>query len=199
MMESEPATLRRFMALPKAISRPLRVDGMTRSERASPQVASRFLDTGYRFLDVEELSGGRTAPVAEAYAAILRNSGPVLESEAAGSMFVPLLLFALALMGCGAFALALSQLGRRPYPRVVAFSILGYVAAGALVWLLVPSEWTLSFPETLAASVDAKTYGHPVEHYAESLLLVMLFACVLGSAVFGTITTFGGRLVRRIS
>lgn len=112
-------------------------------------------------------------------------------------MSIPLLLFAFALMGCGAFALALSRIGRRPSSRVVSWAILGYVAAGVGIWLLVPSEWNLSFPQTLAASVDSRKYGHPIEHYAESVLVVMLFACVLGSVVFSAIAAFGGRMVRR--
>lgn len=113
-------------------------------------------------------------------------------------MLTPLLLFLLAFIGCGVFALVLSKVGNQPYSRVVSSAVLGYLLAGVAIWLLTPAEWTLSFPQTLAASVDARTYGHPVEHYAESLLVVMLVACVFGSAVFSAITAFGGRLVQRV-
>jgi hypothetical protein len=111
-------------------------------------------------------------------------------------MFIPLMVFALALAGCAALAVIFSRSGRQPYSSVLFWAVVGYIAAGATVWLIVPPEWTLSFPQTLAASVDSETYGHPIEHYAESLLVVMLIACVLGAALFGAIATFGGRLLR---
>jgi hypothetical protein len=76
------------------------------------------------------------------------------------------------------------------------WAVVGYLAAGTAVWFVAPPEWTLSFPQTLAASVDSQTYGHPIEHYAESLLVVMLIACVLGAALLIAIATFGRRLVR---
>jgi hypothetical protein len=120
----------------------------------------------------------------------------MLSSEQAGGMFIPLMLFALALAGCATLAFIFSRSRRQPYSFVLLFSVVGYMAAGATVWLIVPPEWTLSFPQTLAASVDSATYGHPIEHYAESLLLVMLIACVSGSALFSAIATFGGRLLR---
>jgi hypothetical protein len=112
-------------------------------------------------------------------------------------MLTPLLLCLLALMGCGLLAFVLSEIGRQPYARVVSLAILGYLTGGTTIWLIAPAEWTLSFPQTLAASVDDKTYGHPVEHYAETLLLIMLVASVFGSAGFSAIAAFGGRLVRR--
>ena len=111
-------------------------------------------------------------------------------------MFIPLMLFALALAGCATSALIFSRSRRQPYSFVLLCSVVGYMAAGATVWLIAPPEWTLSFPQTLAASVDSGTYGHPIEHYAESLLLVMLIACVLGSGLFSVVATFGGRLLR---
>jgi ABC-type enterochelin transport system permease subunit len=111
-------------------------------------------------------------------------------------MFVPSMLFALALAGCAALALILSRFGRQPVPSVLFWAVIGYIAAGATIWLVVPPEWTLSLPQTLAASVDSATYGHPIEHYAESLVLVMLIACLLGAVMFSAIATFGGRLLR---
>ena len=112
-------------------------------------------------------------------------------------MLTPLLLFFLALIGCGAFALVLSRISNEPRSLVVSSAALGYFLAGTAIWSLTPETWTLSFPQTLAASVDARTYGHPVEHYAESLLVVMLAACVCAAAVFSAITAFGGRVLRR--
>jgi hypothetical protein len=111
-------------------------------------------------------------------------------------MFIPLILFALALAGCATLALIFSRSRRQPYSSVLLCAVVGYITAGATVWFIAPPEWTLSFPQTLAASVDAGTYGHPIEHFAESLLLVMLIACVSGSALFSAIATFGGRLLR---
>src|SRR5688572_13933099 len=98
----------------------------------------------------------------------------MLSSDQGGSMFIPLMVFALALAGCATLALILSRSGRRPYWSVLCWAVVGYLAAGAAVWFITPPEWTFSFPMTLAASVDSETYGHPVEHYAESLLFVML-------------------------
>jgi hypothetical protein len=111
-------------------------------------------------------------------------------------MFIPLMLFALALAGCAKLALILGRSGRQPYSFVLFCAVVGYIAAGATVWFIAPPEWTLSFPQTLAASVDSETYGHPIEHYAESLLVVMLMACVSGAALFSAIAAFGGRLLR---
>jgi len=112
-------------------------------------------------------------------------------------MLTPLLLFFLAFIGCGAFALVLSGICNQPRSLVLSSAALGYLLAGTAIWWLTPVTWTLSFPQTLAASMDARTYGHPVEHYAESLLVVMLVACVCASAVFSTFTAFGGRVLRR--
>ena len=111
-------------------------------------------------------------------------------------MFIPLMVFALTLAACAKVALIFKGAGRRPH-SVLIWAVVGYIAAGATVWWITPPEWTLSFPETLAASVDSDTYGHPIEHYAESLLSVMLIASVLGSALFSAVATFGGRLTRR--
>ena len=111
-------------------------------------------------------------------------------------MLIPLTVFALTLAGCVALALAFSRAIRRSYAPVVLSAVVGFITAGALVWLIVPAEWTLSFPQTLAASVDSATYGHPIEHYAESLLVVMLVACVVGSLLFSAIAAFSGRLLK---
>ena len=111
-------------------------------------------------------------------------------------MVIPLMVFLLALAGCAALARVLSRFNKLPYSPVLLWAVVGFVAAGVAVWSIAPPEWTLSFPQTLAASVDSQTYGHPIEHYAESLLAVMLIACVLGATLFIAVATFGRRLLR---
>ena len=102
-------------------------------------------------------------------------------------MFIPLMVFALTLTACAGLAAFICRArGRRHVPAVF-WSVVGFLAAGVAIWSITPPEWTLTFPETLAASVDSVTYGHPVEHYAESLLVVMLVACAAGSALLGAI------------
>jgi len=112
-------------------------------------------------------------------------------------MLIPLTVFALALAGCAALALVFSRTNKQSYSSVLFWAVVGYVAAGTAVWSIVGPEWTLSFPQTLAASVDSQTYGHAIEHYAESLLVVMLIACVLGAALLSAIATFGRRALAR--
>jgi hypothetical protein len=120
----------------------------------------------------------------------------VLSYDHEVAMAIPLMLFALALAGCSAVAIIFGRSARQRRSTVLLWAVVGYIAGGATIWLLTPPEWTLSFPQTLAASVDSQTYGHPIEHYAESLLAVMLVASVFGSIVFSAIGTFGGRLLR---
>jgi amino acid transporter len=119
-------------------------------------------------------------------------------------VLIPLLMFLIGL----AAVLALVPVFRRPFDRRTqkrrfellfgSAILLGYIFGGILVWSFVPSEWPLSFGETLAASVDAKTYGHPIEHYAESILVVMLFACLAGSLISVAVTAMTARIwIRR--
>lgn len=115
-------------------------------------------------------------------------------------MVRPLMVFVLALAGCIGLSLAISRRRNLPRSNVLLWTVAGFIGAGALVWFAaVPAEWTLSFPQTLAASVDSETWGHPIEHYAESLLVVMLAACTVSAAAFGAMTAFGGRLFRSSS
>ncbi len=65
--------------------------------------------------------------------------------------------------------------------------VAGYFSGGILVWCFIPRSWFLSFPKTLAAAVDAATYGHPVEHYAEGVVILLWIGCAAGAAVTGAI------------
>ncbi|MCX6631875.1 MAG: hypothetical protein NTW28_30060 [Candidatus Solibacter sp.] len=100
-------------------------------------------------------------------------------------MLVPLLIFLIGLAG----TLGLVPLfGHRSVrPRIGSAVLFGYVASGALAWWFVPSVWRMSFWKTLAASVDANTYGHPTEHYAQGIVAMMLFACVVGALASGVL------------
>ena len=118
-------------------------------------------------------------------------------------MLIPLLVFLIEL----AVILALVPVFSRPFDRRTekrrfellfgSAILLGYIFGGTLVWSLVPSEWPLSFGKTLAASVDTKTYGHPIEHYAESVLVVMRFACLAGALIGVAVTAMTARIWRR--
>jgi hypothetical protein len=120
-----------------------------------------------------------------------------------GFMLIPALIFLIGL----AAVLVLAPVFSRPFDRRTqkrrfgllfgTAILLGYIFGGTLVWSFVPSEWPLSFGETLAASVDATTYGHPIEHYAESILVVMLFACLAGALIGVAVTAMTARIWRR--
>ena len=73
---------------------------------------------------------------------------------------------------------------RRPRLPVIPAGMLGGFVTGAWTfWILTTREWPLSFWTTLQAAGDAETYGHPIEHFAESLLVGMLFIGAAGAAV----------------
>lgn len=87
---------------------------------------------------------------------------------------------------------------RRLGPVLVPAGILcGYIAGGLLVWSLIPREWTLPFWTTLAATVDSEKYGHPVEHYAEGIVIGMMFGGVVGSFMGGVSAHLAGRVFRQ--
>jgi multisubunit Na+/H+ antiporter MnhB subunit len=81
--------------------------------------------------------------------------------------------------------------------RVPTGILCGYIAGVLFVWILVPRDWTLSFWTTLAAAVNAAKYGHPVEHYAEGIVVAMMFCAVVGAVVGGSVTHIAGRLLRQ--
>jgi hypothetical protein len=94
-------------------------------------------------------------------------------------MLTPLLLFLIGLI----LMLCLAPLfsgGRCGIRLAAAATILGYTGGGALGWSFVPAAWPLSLGQTLTASVNARTYGHPTEHYAQGVVLMMLFSCAVG-------------------
>ena len=57
---------------------------------------------------------------------------------------------------------------------------LGALASVFGAWQLVSSQWTLPLWTTLKAAGDAEKYGHPVEHDAEGIVVMLTFAAVLG-------------------
>ena len=69
----------------------------------------------------------------------------------------------------------------------------GALASAFAAWLMLPATWSLPFWTTLQATVDAETYGHAVEHYAEGIVLMMTFAAVLGGSALAGATALGTR------
>ncbi len=78
------------------------------------------------------------------------------------------------------------------------FCVAGTLGGGMLAWNLVPSDWTASFPTTLAASVDAQRYGHTMEHAAENIVAMVLFASVVCGVLSGLAAALGTRLAARL-
>ena len=105
----------------------------------------------------------------------------------------------LVLTAAGVTYIMIVLAGRRLGPvRVVAGMVSGYVAGMLFFWALVPRDWPLGFWTTLAATVNAEKYGHPVEHAAEGIIDAMLFAAVVGSLIGGFAAhTVGQRLGNR--
>ena len=103
------------------------------------------------------------------------------------------LIFLIGLVAVLSLAFVLSD-RRAIRLGIAAATLVGYIGGGALMWRLVPSNWRLPFWETLAASVDAEKYGHPVEHYAESVTVMILAGCVAAALVCGVTAAAVGRL-----
>lgn len=99
----------------------------------------------------------------------------------------------LVLLRCGLSYIFTRQRGRGAL--ISALFVLGALGSGVLVWRLVPSDWTLPFWTTLKATVDVKTYGHPVEHYAEGIMTMITFAAVAGGIVCAALTAVGVKLL----
>lgn len=75
-------------------------------------------------------------------------------------------------------------------------SMAGFLAGGAMAWKVLARGWELSLLTTIQAAADNQTWGHAIEHQAESLLVAVLFFAVAGSA-FLTASTFLFRLRAR--
>jgi hypothetical protein len=87
---------------------------------------------------------------------------------------------------------------RPPCPvRVAAAILCGYIAGALFVWTLVPSDWTLPFWTTLAATVNGEKYGQPVEHAAEAIFIWVMFGAVVGAVGGGSVIHIAGRLLRQ--
>src|SRR5690349_3206131 len=108
-------------------------------------------------------------------------------------MWIPLVILLLGL----AAALALASLFARRRRRLIGTAVVvGYLAGGSFAWLMLPRAWPLSFPQTLAASVDAATYGHPVEHYSQGVVWMILVAGLVGASICGAAGNLWGRRFR---
>ena len=75
--------------------------------------------------------------------------------------------------------------------------VLGALVTGVAVWHAMPSAWTLPFWKTLEASVNAEKYGHPIEHYAQGVVMALVFSAPLGGAAAAGAAVIGARLTRR--
>jgi hypothetical protein len=102
-----------------------------------------------------------------------------------------ILLIGLVVMLCFVPVFGWNRLVRRVIGAAI---LLGYIGGGALAWSLTSPAWTLPFGETLTAAVNAKTYGHPTEHYAQGIVVMMLSACAAGALVSGTLAAATARL-----
>ena len=115
-------------------------------------------------------------------------------------MFASLLIFLMELVGVLSVVLVFGVPDRARSSRIIkpvlsASVLLGYIGGAALVWrLLPPATWQISFWQTLAASVDAETYGHPTEHYAENLVVAMFVASGGGALISGILAAAVARL-----
>ena len=75
-----------------------------------------------------------------------------------------------------------------------------FYISGTAWWILfiVTQHWKLSFMTTIAAAGDSDTYGHVVEHTAESVLGWLLVVPTVTALIAGVVTAVVKRsLVRR--
>jgi len=92
----------------------------------------------------------------------------------------------LLLIAGGVIYVLVSLIDHRPCPiRVPAAMLCGFIAGAGFIWMLMPHDWPLPLWTTLAASVNAEKYGHPVEHSAEGIVVWMMFGAVVGAVVGG--------------
>lgn len=114
-------------------------------------------------------------------------------------MLISILLFTIAFAVVQAFAPLFQWLaGRDGRMRLICAAVsTGYFCGAAGAWCFVPREWKLSFPETLAATVDSARYGHPVEHYAEGVVIMMITAAAFCAVMSGVAVGLSLRLLKR--
>jgi hypothetical protein len=94
-------------------------------------------------------------------------------------------------------ALVLVKLWTRRSWRSAAIAlsfVAGSCLGGALAWSLIQSEWSLPFWATLDAAVNSEKYGHPIEHAAENILVLVTFACVACGALGAGMAAAGPKL-----
>jgi hypothetical protein len=79
---------------------------------------------------------------------------------------------------------------------ITGFFILGALASAFAAWQLIQSQWTLPFWTTLKATGDAEKYGNAVEHNAEGVIMMVIFAGVPGGAGCAGAAALGTRLLK---
>ena len=77
---------------------------------------------------------------------------------------------------------------------VVMLVVFSFIAG--LIWRFGSADWHLSFPTTLAASVNAEQYGHAIEHRAETIIVWLLLFSTCAALVAGA-TTAVVRAIRK--
>lgn len=70
--------------------------------------------------------------------------------------------------------------------KIVSAFVVGCLAGGTLLWRFLLFRWDLSFWTTVQASVNAEKYGHPIEHAAENILVLIVFASIM-SGIFSAV------------
>jgi hypothetical protein len=81
---------------------------------------------------------------------------------------------------------------------IYATIVTAFLVGGILSWNLIPFHCDMPFWTTIKASVDAETYGHPVEHKAEGILIWVLFGSVLSAMIAGAAAALAGGLWNRL-
>jgi hypothetical protein len=105
-----------------------------------------------------------------------------------------ILCWLLLLCAASAFPFVAVRKTRCGVASLAAF-LLGGLLAGGLMWQATRPEG-LSLRESLSAGVNAREYGHPVEHRAEVAICFSSFAWVLGGVLCGGATIAGMRARR---
>jgi hypothetical protein len=103
-------------------------------------------------------------------------------------------------LACAMFAVAIVVVKRKRLAiAVLSAFLLGGILVGALVWNTTRPAG-LSFRQSLRAGLTdegLREYGHPIEHWAESAIILSTYACVLGGGVCAAATLAGARIRTR--